>query len=193
VSGVIVGDDGLGRCPWVAGDEALREYHDSEWGVPLHGEQALFERICLEAFQSGLSWLIVLRKRPTLRRAFDDFDPAVVATYSDDDLTERLADPGIIRNRAKVEAVRHNARATVALRDHGGLDSLVWSHRHERSPAVGRLDELASTSAESIALARELKRAGFRFVGPTTVHALMQAVGLVDAHLAGCHRRGVTS
>lgn len=189
VSDVIVGDDGVARCPWAGGNE-LRDYHDHEWGVPVRGEQALFERICLEGFQAGLSWLIVLRRRPALRRAFDDFDPDVVATYTDAQLDERLADPSIIRNRAKVVATRHNALATLALREAGGLDDFIWSRRPAPDPAPIRTTDVPTSSAASVALANDLKRAGFRFVGPTTVHALMEAVGLVDAHLHGCHRRG---
>ena len=192
IGDAVVGDDGIARCPWGASG-VMREYHDLEWGRPAHGERALFERISLEGFQSGLSWLIVLRRRPALRAAFDDFDPDAVAAYTDAQLEERLADPAIIRNRAKVLAVRSNALATVALRATGGLERLVESHRPPPAPAPVRMSDLTATSPASIALADDLKRAGFRFVGPTTVHALIQAIGLIDDHLAGCHRRGGSS
>jgi DNA-3-methyladenine glycosylase I len=188
--GVVVGDDGLARCPWAAADELSRDYHDVEWGLAVHGERALYERICLEAFQSGLSWITILRKRPAFREAFADFDPDVVAGFGDDDVERLMGDAGIVRNRAKILAAIANARAAVALREHEGLDALIWSHRPEPGPAPRTSADLAATTPASSALARELRRRGFSFVGPTTAHALMQAVGLVDDHLEGCHRRG---
>jgi DNA-3-methyladenine glycosylase I len=188
--GVIVGDDGLARCPWAAADPLSRDYHDAEWGLAVHGERALYERICLEAFQSGLSWITILRKRPAFREAFADFDPDVVAGFGDDDVERLMGDAGIVRNRAKILAAIANARAAVALREHEGLDALIWSHRPEPGPAPRTSADLAATTPASSALARELRRRGFSFVGPTTAHALMQAVGLVDDHLEGCHRRG---
>jgi DNA-3-methyladenine glycosylase I len=188
--GVVVGDDGLARCPWAAADPLSRDYHDAEWGLAVHGERALYERICLEAFQSGLSWITILRKRPAFREAFADFDPDVVAGFGDDDVERLMGDAGIVRNRAKILAAIANARAVLALREHEGLDALIWSHRPEPGPAPRTSADLAATTPASSALARELRRRGFSFVGPTTAHALMQAVGLVDDHLEGCHRRG---
>jgi DNA-3-methyladenine glycosylase I len=188
--GVIVGGDGLARCPWAAGDPLSRDYHDAEWGVPVHGERALYERICLEAFQSGLAWITILRKRPAFRAAFAGFDPVAVAAFGDDDVARLMGDAGIVRNRAKILAAIANARAVLVLREEEGLDALVWSHRPEPGPAPRTTADLAATTPASAALARALRRRGFAFVGPTTAHALMQACGLVDDHLAGCHRRG---
>ncbi len=191
--GPVTGEDGLARCPWAVSHPLNLEYHDREWGVPVHGERELFERISLEAFQSGLSWITILAKRPAFRAAFADFDPDAVAAYGDADVARLMADAGIVRNRAKIEATLANARATVALRDDGGLDRLVWSHRPPPAPAPRTLGEMQATSPDSKALARDLKSSGFAFVGPTTAHAMMEAVGMVDGHLAGCHRRGVSS
>jgi DNA-3-methyladenine glycosylase I len=190
---VVVGDDGLARCSWAAVPEVYREYHDTEWGVPVHGERALFERITLEAFQSGLSWLTILRKRPAFREAFDGFDPEKVANYDDSDRARLLADAGIVRNRAKVDAAITNARAVLDLREtvDGGLDALFWSHAPSTSSVPKTMGDVPPTTAESVALAKSLKRHGFVFVGPTTAYAAMQACGVVDDHLAGCHRRGV--
>jgi DNA-3-methyladenine glycosylase I len=187
--GLAVGDDGLARCSWAASAPEYRLYHDEEWGRPVHGDRALYERITLEAFQSGLSWLTILRKREGFRAAFDGFEPDAVARYGPDDAARLLADPGIVRNRAKVDAAITNARATVALREGapGGLDALVWSFappRRDRRPGPG---EVPATTPESVALAKALKRHGFVFVGPTTAYAAMQACGLVDDHLDGCH------
>lgn len=188
----VVGTDGIARCPWAAGDPLNTEYHDTEWGVPVRGESALFERISLEAFQSGLSWLIILRKRPAFRLAFRGFDANAVAAFTDADAEALMADAGIVRNRAKIAATRANAQAVIDLRADGGLDQLIWSHRPPESPAPRTTHEMPTTSPESKALAADLKRRGFRFVGPTTAHALMEAVGLIDTHLLGCHRRGVS-
>jgi DNA-3-methyladenine glycosylase I len=187
--GPVVGEDGLARCPWATTGELLREYHDTEWGVVVRGEQALYERLVLEGFQSGLSWLTILRKRPAFRAAFADFDPDVVAAFTDARIEELMADAGIVRNRAKIEAARTNARAVIALRERGGLDHFLWSRRPAISPAPTVVTEVPATSAASIALAKDLKRHGFGFVGPTTAHALMEATGLIDTHLVGCHRR----
>ena len=186
----VVGEDGLARCPWATGHPLNREYHDTEWGMPVHGERRLFERISLEAFQSGLSWLTILAKRPAFRAAFADFDPDAVAAFGDADVARLMADAGIVRNRAKIEAARTNARATVALREDGGLDALIWSYTPERTLEPRTTADLPTTSAESNALAKELKSRGFAFVGPTTAYALMEAIGMVDAHLLDCHRRG---
>ena len=186
----IVGDDGLGRGPWGANDPLLRDYHDTEWGVPVAGEQAYFERLSLEAFQAGLSWLTVLAKRPRLRQVFHDFVVDEVDSMSDHQLEAVLADPGVIRNRAKVFAIRHNARAVLRLRDHGGLVDLIEAHRPAESPAPTDSDEVAATTLASTELSKSLKAVGFKFVGPTTSQALIEALGLIDPHLIGCHRRG---
>jgi DNA-3-methyladenine glycosylase I len=188
VTGVLVGADGLARCPWAGSTPEYLHYHDTEWGVPVHGERALYERITLEAFQSGLSWLTILRKREAFRAAFAGFDPDVVATYGEADRERLLADAGIVRNRLKVEAAITNAAAVVRLRRHGGLDELVWSHAPSDHQPPASTEQLRASSPESVALAKSLKAAGLVFVGPTTMYAAMQACGLVDDHLAGCHR-----
>ncbi len=186
----MVGDDGLGRCPWGAGDPVNLAYHDTEWGMRVSGEAAHLERLTLEAFQSGLSWLTILNKRENFRAAFADFDADEVAAFGPDDVERLMADAGIVRNRRKVEAAVTNARATVALREHGGLEAFLWSFRPEPGPAPRTTADVPTTSPESIALSKALKKAGFAHVGPTTMYALMEAVGLVDDHLEGCHRRG---
>ncbi|BDH59853.1 DNA-3-methyladenine glycosylase I [Tsukamurella sp. PLM1] len=187
--GVVIGDDGLARPAW-ATDGLLRDYYDTEWGMPIRDEQGLFERIALEGFQAGLSWATVLRKRPAFRAAFADFAPDAVAAFGEADVERLIADAGIIRNRQKIAATIGNARAVIALRDDGGLVDLVWSFRPAATPAPRTMAEVATTSPESVALSKELRRRGFRFVGPTTMYALMQAVGIVDDHLVGSHRRG---
>jgi DNA-3-methyladenine glycosylase I len=189
MSGPVVGEDGLARCPWAAAPGPLRAYHDDEWGRPVAGEPALFERLSLEAFQSGLSWVTILRKRPAFRDAFAGFDPDAVAGYGDADIARLMADAGIVRNRAKVLATITNARATVALRDDGGLEAFVEAHRPAASPEPRTTEDVPATSPESVALSKALKRHGFTFVGPTTMHALMEATGIVNTHLVGCHRR----
>ncbi|MGA9748496.1 MAG: DNA-3-methyladenine glycosylase I [Nocardioides sp.] len=186
----VIGDDGLARPPWASTDPLLRDYYDTEWGMPVRDEQGLFERLSLEAFQSGLSWVTILRKRPAFRAAFADFDPDVVADYGADDVLRLMADAAIVRNRRKIEATITNARATLALRADGGLVDLVWSFRPEATPAPASYDEVPTTSPASTALAKELRARGFAFVGPTTMQALMEAVGIVDTHLLGSHRRG---
>ncbi|MFN8084423.1 MAG: DNA-3-methyladenine glycosylase I [Dermatophilaceae bacterium] len=186
--GLRLGADGVVRCAWAGSAPEYLAYHDDEWGRPVHGERALFERITLEAFQSGLSWLTILRKRDGFRAAFAGFDPDVVAAYGSADEARLLADPAIVRNRAKIAAAVTNARAVVALRADGGLDALVWSLRPAKSPAPRSLAEVPTVTPESTALARALKSRGFVFVGPTTAYAAMQACGLVDDHLLGCHR-----
>ncbi len=188
--GPVIGEDGLARCPWAATHPLNRLYHDTEWGVPVHGEGALFERISLEAFQAGLSWLTILSRRSAFREVFAGFDPDAVARFTDGDVERLMADARIVRNRAKIEAARVNARAVVALREDGGLDRLIWSHRPPPPPAPRTMADLAASTPESKALSAELKSRGFVFVGPTTAHALMEAIGLIDDHLAGCHRRG---
>jgi DNA-3-methyladenine glycosylase I len=176
------------RCAWALSAPEYVAYHDDEWGRPLHGEHALFERLSLEAFQSGLSWLVILRKRPAFRVAFAGFDIDAVADYGPSDVDRLLADQGIVRNRAKIEATIANARAirsSVA----EGLDELLWSFAPPATRArPATLADVPATSAESVAMAKELKRRGFRFVGPTTAYALMQATGMVDDHVATCWR-----
>jgi len=173
------------RC-WPTTDPLYIEYHDREWGRPALDERALFEKMVLEGFQSGLSWITILRKRPAFRAAFAGFDPEAVAVFGDDDVARLMADAGIVRNRRKIEAAIVNARATVALREDGGLPRLVWAHRPQPGPAPRAMSDLPAQTPESVALARELKRRGFAFVGPTTMYALMQACGVVNDHLAGC-------
>jgi len=187
---VIVGDDGLARPLWASRDPLMREYYDTEWGMPVRNERGLFERLSLEAFQSGLSWATILRKRPAFREAFADFDPDRVALFDDDDRARLLADAGIVRNRSKIDATIQNARAVVGLRDDGGLVDLIWSFRPGETPRPETMADVPTTSPESLALSKSLKSHGFTFVGPTTMHALMEAVGIVDTHLVGSHRRG---
>jgi DNA-3-methyladenine glycosylase I len=186
---LIVGDDGRARCAWGAGTPDYREYHDTEWGRPVHGDTALFERVTLEAFQSGLSWLTILRKRENFRAAFAGFDITAIAAFTDADRERLLADAGIVRNRAKIDATITNARALAAwqaVEGEGVLDHLVWSYAQAERLRPRAMADLAAQSAESKALSKELKRRGFVFVGPTTMFAAMQAVGVVDDHLEGC-------
>ena len=190
MSGAVVGPDGVARCPWGAGDPVNLAYHDTEWGLRVFGEAAHLERLTLEAFQSGLSWLTILTKRPHFRTVFAHFDADTVAAFGEADVERLMADPGIVRNRRKVDAAITNARATVALRERGGLEALIWSFRPEPGPAPRTTADVPTTSPESVALAKALKAAGFAHVGPTTMYALMEAIGLVDDHLEGCHRRG---
>jgi DNA-3-methyladenine glycosylase I len=174
------------RCGWATSTPEYVAYHDDEWGTPLHGERNLFERLSLEAFQSGLSWLIILRKRPAFRAAFRDFDVDQVAHFGERDRTRLLADAGIVRNRAKIDATIANARA---IRDNiDDLDELLWSFTPESHPRPRTLSDVPATSPESVAMAKELKRRGLRFVGPTTAYALMQATGMVDDHVSTCFR-----
>jgi DNA-3-methyladenine glycosylase I len=182
------GPDGLPRCPWGASTPDYIAYHDDEWGRPVRDDRGLYERLCLEAFQSGLSWLTILRKRPGFRRAFDDFVPEKVAAYGPADVERLLADASIVRNRRKIEATIANARASLDLP--GGLAAVVWKYADPAAAAPETLADVPATTPGSKALAKELKGHGFQHVGPTTVYALMQACGLVDDHLVGCHRRG---
>jgi DNA-3-methyladenine glycosylase I len=177
------------RC-WTSSDPLYLAYHDEEWGRPVTDERGLLERLCLEGFQSGLSWLTILRKRENFRSAFARFDPEVVAKFGTRDITRLLKDAGIVRHRGKIEAAIANARGTLALRDEGTpLQELVWQHRPKRPRAPRSLADLPPTTPESTALSKELKRAGFRFVGPTTIYAAMQACGVVNDHLATCFVR----
>lgn len=177
---VTIGPDGKARCGWATSAPEYIAYHDEEWGRPLHGDNALYERMTLEAFQSGLSWITILRKRPAFREAFAGFDIAKVAAFGPADEERLLADAGIVRNRAKIDAAIANARAALDLPD--GLSTLLWSY----APANADNDEVRSTSPESITMAKDLKKRGFRFVGPTTAYALMQATGMVNDHSKGC-------
>jgi DNA-3-methyladenine glycosylase I len=179
-------DDGRTRC-WAVRDEIARAYHDEEWGRPVRDEARLLEKVCLEGFQSGLSWDTILRKRPAFRAAFAEFDAETVARYTDADVERLMQDAAIVRNRRKIEATIANAGAVVEMRAAGdSLADLIWAHRPPPAPAPRSFAEVAAATPESAALARELKRRGFRFVGPTTVYALMQAVGVVNDHLAAC-------
>lgn len=189
-SGLVVGDDGRARPAWAAGDPLLRAYYDSEWGMPVTDERGVFERLSLEGFQAGLSWATILRKREQFRTAFASFEPDVVAAFGESEVARLLADPGIVRHRGKILATIGNARATLELRSEGGLAALVWSFKPASTPKPLTPADVPTTSAESRALASELRRRGFRFVGPTTMFALMEAIGIVDTHLVGSHRRG---
>jgi DNA-3-methyladenine glycosylase I len=189
---LVVDDDGRARCAWGSGNPLYASYHDDEWGRPLRDEQRLFELLCLEAFQSGLSWLTILRKRPAFRAAFDEFDPERVAAYGEPDIARLMADEGIVRNRAKIDAAIANARGVVVLHEAGAtLVEVVFAHAPAAAerPAAGRfasLGEIPSATGSSKALAADLRGRGFRFVGPVVAYAFMQAAGVVDDHLAGC-------
>jgi DNA-3-methyladenine glycosylase I len=190
--GVVAGDDGLDRCGWCTSAPDYVAYHDDEWGRPVDDDVRLYEKICLEGFQSGLSWLTILRKREGFRRAFAGFVPEVVARFGPADVERLLADAGIVRHRGKVEATIANARATLEARErHGSLAALVWSFEPPRAarPVPQRLGDVPSTTAESTAMSKALRKLGFRFVGPTTAYAAMQSLGVVNDHLAGCHVR----
>ncbi len=185
---VVIGADGLARCPWVGDTPDYVAYHDDEWGRPLHGDDALFERLCLEAFQSGLSWLTILRKRPAFRAAFAGFSIARVAAFDEKDVERLMADAGIVRNSLKINSAIKNARTASTL--DGGLSALLWSYAPAEPAPAPTLDAaIPAVTPESTAMAKGLKKAGFVFVGPTTCYALMQACGLVDDHLAECHVR----
>jgi len=188
--GLAPGPDGRPRCRWGVSAPDYVRYHDEEWGKPVRDSRGLYERLTLEAFQSGLSWLTILRKREGFRAAFAGFDPAVVAEFGDGDVARLMADAGIVRNRAKIDAAIANARAVRAMEAQGdSLAELLWSFAPGERPAPRTWDDVPATTPESTAMAKELKRRGFRFVGPTTAYALMQACGLVNDHLAGCVAR----
>lgn len=203
-NGPIEGPDGLLRTPWAYTNSRMLNYYDTEWGMPVLTEQGLFERVTLEAFQSGLSWDIILRKREDFRRVFHGFDVDAVAAMSDDEQNALLHDASIIRNRAKILATVKNARATIALRDSDqfapistpvgttepGLPALIWSFLTDETPVPEALDQVPTTSDASRDLAKTLKKNGFSFVGPTTAYALMEAIGIVDTHVVGSWRRG---
>lgn len=192
LDGAVLADDGLARPVWAATDPLLRDYYDTEWGMPVTDERGVFERVSLEAFQAGLSWATILRKRPAFRAAFDDFDPDVVAGYDERDVERLLGDAGIVRNRQKIVATIGNARATIALREEMGLSALIWSFKPEATPTPIDFSQVPTSSPESVALSKELRRRGFAFVGPTTMYALMEAIGIVDTHLMSSHRRGTS-
>ena len=187
--GPLIGEDGVARCPWAGGAGVMRDYHDEEWGRRVHGEASYLERLTLEAFQSGLSWSTILNKRPAFREVFRGFDAEAIAEFDEGDVERLMHEPRIVRNRMKIDAAITNARATTTLRADGGLEGLVLSFRPDVPPAPGTTEEMATTSTQSKALSQELKKRGFAFVGPTTMYALMEATGLVNDHLVGCHRR----
>lgn len=187
-SDVRIGDDGIARCAWADGDAEYRRYHDEEWGIPLHGDRALFEKMSLEGFQAGLSWITILRKRPRFREVFAGFDPAAVARFDEGDVERLMADAGIIRNRAKIEATISNARLVLEMRT-GEIDELMWSFAPTGPPLRPQtLAEVPAVTPESEAMSKALRTRGFRFVGATTMYALMQSAGMVDDHVAGCWR-----
>lgn len=190
MNSLIVGEDGLSRPSWAAQDPLMRDYYDTEWGMPIRDEQGLFERISLEAFQSGLSWATILRKRDNFRAAFSQFDPELVAKFTDADIEHLMEDAGIVRNKRKILAAINNAKATLQLREKGGLVEFVWGFKPIDTPQPETLEEIPTQSPESVALSKALKKEGFSFVGPTTMFALMEAIGIVDTHLVGSHRRG---
>ncbi|MHA2788472.1 DNA-3-methyladenine glycosylase I [Corynebacterium sp. S7] len=191
-SGLVIGSDGLARPAWAAPEPILRDYYDTEWGMPVRDEQGVFEQLCLQGFQAGLSWRTVLLKREALRGAFYEFAPDKVAVM--ESIEHLLDDDGLIRNRRKLQAVITNAQATIALRGDesagGGLAQLIWSYQPKHTPQPEAFEEIPAATAESRALAKDLKQRGFSFVGPTTCFALMQVIGIVDTHLLGSWRRG---
>ncbi|BCW82344.1 DNA-3-methyladenine glycosylase I [Paenarthrobacter ureafaciens] len=189
-NGTVIGGDGLARPAWAASDPLMQAYYDHEWGMPVRDEQGLYERISLEGFQAGLSWATILRKREAFREAFLDFHPESVATFTEADVERLMLDAGIVRNRLKIRATITNAKATIALREEGGLVDFVWSFKPDKTPAPKTLADIPTTSPESIALSKALRKKGFAFVGPTTMYALMEAVGIIDTHLVDSHRRG---
>lgn len=189
--GPVTGEDGVPRCPWAGTTPGtMRDYHDHEWGNRVHGEAAYLERLTLEAFQSGLSWSTILNKREAFREVFAGFDADAIAAFDEADVERLMAESRIVRNRRKIDAAVTNARATVALRDDGGLEPFVLSFRPDPPPAPATTEEMPTSSPESISLSKALKTQGFAFVGPTTMFALMEAIGVFDPHLVGCHRRG---
>ena len=188
-SGLVTGADGLLRCAWALSTPDYVAYHDAEWGQPIRTDDGLYERMSLEAFQSGLSWLTILRKRPAFRAAFKDFKIKKVAAFGDADVARLMADAGIVRNRAKIDAAIANARAALELPD--GLATMLWSFAPPDRPRPKTFAEVPASTPESTAMAKSLRKLGFRFIGPTTAYALMQATGMVDDHLAGCHVKHV--
>ncbi|HXV72057.1 MAG TPA: DNA-3-methyladenine glycosylase I [Acidimicrobiia bacterium] len=187
---VVVGEDGVARCWWGVEPEIYRDYHDNEWGRPITEDRLLFEKLCLEGFQAGLSWLTILRKRENFRNAFDGFEPERVAAYDDSDVKRLLADAGIVRHEGKIRSTVNNAGRALDLADeHGSLRSYFWSWAPDPGPAPIEIPAVTETST---ALSKDLKKRGWTFVGPTTVYAFMQAMGLVNDHLEGCHVRDLS-
>ena len=191
VQDLVIGEDGLARCGWAGSGGDYATYHDAEWGRTLHGDDAMFERLSLEGFQAGLAWITVLRKREAFRAAFKDFLIAEVAAFTPDDVDRLLTDPGIIRSRAKIESAVHNARVVQDLE--GGLDAFLWDFAPAAGTGTGRkrpknFSEVPAVTPESTAMAKALKKAGVKFIGPTSAYALMQATGIVDDHMKGCWR-----
>jgi DNA-3-methyladenine glycosylase I len=188
MSDVVIGADGLARCPWALAAPEYVAYHDDEWGRPVADEGRVYELLCLEGFQAGLSWVTILRKRPAFRKAFASFDPAAVARFGDAGIERLLNDAGIVRHRGKIAAAITNARATLELHEKGSsLAEVVWAHEPRRARPSARMDDLAASTPESKALSSELRSHGFAFVGPTTVYSAMQALGVVNDHLARCY------
>ena len=191
-TGLVYDAEGVGRPPWAMGSPLLREYYDTEWGMPVREEAALFERLTLEGFQSGLSWATVLRKREAFRAAFAGFDPDIVSAFGAAEVERLLNNPEIIRNRRKIEAAVTNADATVKLREKGGLSEFIWSFMPEENLYPRHMEDIPKTTDKAKELSKALKKEGFTFVGPVTCFALMEAIGMVDAHLIGSHRRGTS-
>jgi len=186
---VILGVDGKKRCAWCVGDELYEQYHDLEWGRPMKDERAIYEKLCLEGFQAGLSWLTILKKREAFRAAFRGFEPKVVAKFTARDVQRLMKDESIVRNRAKIESAINNARVLCTMHEQGeSLSKLVWSHTTARTSRPRNLSQLKAVTPQSVALSKELKKRGFTFVGPTTMYAAMQSLGVVDDHVVGCHR-----
>lgn len=189
---LIVGADGLARPAWAAHDPLLRHYYDHEWGVPVYSEQGLFERLSLECFQCGLSWKTILHKREAFRESFEFFDPDKVSTFDEEKISTLLRNPLIIRNSRKIHATVRNARAVINLREHGGLSQIIWSFTPDHTPEPRSFADIPTVSPESQAMAAELKKHGFTHVGPTTMYALMESIGMVNTHLIGSHRRNAS-
>lgn len=185
-------EHGVARTPWAVTSSLLTNYYDTEWGLPIRDEIGLFERLSLESFQSGLSWAVVLKKRPAFRKAFCHFDPDKVAEFGEAEVEHLLADASIIRNETKIRATINNAKATIKLRENGGLADFIWSFQPAENIYPEVMEDIPKKSPESQAMSRELKKAGFKFVGPVTCFALMEAIGMVDTHLLGSHRRATS-
>jgi len=188
--GTVLCEDGLRRPVWAASDPLRREYYDTEWGMPVTDEHGMYERIVLEGFQAGLSWDTILRKRPRFREVFHHFDPEIVAGFTERDKERLMGDPGIVRNRAKINAAVVNARATLALREEGGLAAFIWTFKPSSTPRPRVISDIPTQSEDSLALSKALKKRGFTFVGPTTMYAMMESIGMIDTHLLDSHRRG---